>query len=144
MLNDSGTEIDEEFLGFFLEESVEVVSHLKNFVKSFKKINDKHFFEKFGQQVDRIMGAAYTLSLTSIGDLSRMGKELGYKSTEVNDIEKLLVIQSLLAQLAKALDKIMKDLKKGKQFDHQEFRPLYERLAKASQDLGNLRTSVSV
>lgn len=142
MLNDSGIEIDQEFLGFFLEESSEVIINLKLFSSSFKKINDKHFFEKFGQQVDRIMGAAYTLSLIFVGDLARMGKELGYKSTEVSDIDKLLVIQSLLSQLAKALDKIIKDFKKGIQLNQEEFLPLLDRLRVASKNLGDLRTSV--
>lgn len=142
MLNDSGIEIDQEFLGFFLEESSEVITNLKIFSSSFKKINDKHFFEQFGQQVDRIMGAAYTLSLIFVGDLARMGKELGYKSTEVNDIGKLLVIQSLLSQLAKALDKIIRDFRKGIQTNYEEFTPLLDRLRIASKNLGDLRTSV--
>ena len=142
MLNDAGMEIDEEFLGYFLEESIEVIASLKSLVKSFNGIQDNSNFEKFGQQVDRIMGAAYTLSLKFVGDLAKMGKELGYKSSQISEIDKLLVIQSLLSQLVKALDSIIKSFHRGLQPNFYEFEPLLRRLQKASHDLGNLRTSV--
>jgi hypothetical protein len=142
MLNDSGLEIDEEFLGYFLEESTEVISNLKTLVRSFEGVESSSNFEKFGQQVDRIMGAAYTLSLKCVGDLAKMGKELGYKSSQVLEIDKLLVVQSLLSQLVKALDSIIKNFHRGLQPNFYEFEPLLRRLQKASHDLGNLRTSV--
>lgn len=142
MLNDAGLEIDEEFLGYFLEESTEVISSLKSLVQSFDGVEDNGNFEKFGQQVDRIMGAAYTLSLKCVGDLAKMGKELGYKSSQVTEIDKLLVIQSLLSQLVRALDAIIKSFHRRLQPNFYEFEPLLRRLQKASRDLGNLRTSV--
>ena len=64
MLNDSGIEIDQKFIDTFLEESNLVLSNLKIFVNSFTDVEDNHVFEKYGQQVDRIMGAAFTLSLS--------------------------------------------------------------------------------
>jgi hypothetical protein len=142
MLNDAGLEIDEEFLGYFLEESTEVISNLKSLVRSFDGPEDNLNFEKFGQQVDRVMGAAYTLSLKFVGDLAKMGKELGYKSSQVTEIDKLLAEQSLLSQLVKALDSIIRSFRKGLQPNFYEFEPLLRRLQKASLDLGNLRTSV--
>ena len=142
MLNDSGTEIDEEFLGYFLEESILVLTNLKSFIKIFNGPDDITNFEKFGQQVDRIMGAAYTLSLKFIGDLARTGKELGYKSTQIEQIDKLLVIHSLLSQLAKALDLLIKNFDRGIQPNYYEFEPLLKRLRKASEDLGDLRATV--
>jgi hypothetical protein len=142
MLDDAGSEIDQDFLNFFLEESFIVIDHLKDCLKQFSDSGNPDYFEKFGQQVDRLMGAAYTLSLNFFGDLSKMGKEIGYKSSQLVDIEKLLVVQSLLSQLVKALDRILKQFKKGIYPDMSEFRPLMERLEEASKGLGNLRATV--
>ena len=88
------------------------------------------------------MGAAYTLSLNFFGDLSKMGKEIGYKSSQLVDVEKLFVIQSLLSQLVKALERILKQFKKGLSPDMSGYRPLLERLEEANKGLGQLRATV--
>jgi hypothetical protein len=142
MLNDAGLEIDQDFLNFFLEESFLVLVNLKDCLKQFSLTEDPRFFETFGQQVDRLMGAAYTLSLNFFGDLSKMGKEIGYKSSQLVDVEKLLVIQSLLSQLVKALERILKQFKKGLSPDMSGYRPLLERLEEANKGLGQLRATV--
>lgn len=142
MLDDNGVEIDRDFLKFFLEESDVVMRNLKNFLKLFLVSEDPKQFEQFGQQVDRLMGAAYTLSLNFFGDLSKMGKEIGYKSSQLTEIEKLLVIQSLLSQLVKSLSAILKQYKKDINPDYSEFHSLLERLQEANKNLGNLRATV--
>jgi hypothetical protein len=142
MLNDAGIEIDQDFLNFFLEESFLVLVNLKDCLKQFSLTEDPRFFETFGQQVDRLMGAAYTLSLNFFGDLSKMGKEIGYKSSQLVDVEKLFVIQSLLSQLVKALERILKQFKKGLSPDMSGYRPLLERLEEANKGLGQLRATV--
>lgn len=144
MLNDSGMEIDEEFLESFLLESAEVLTNLKSFVIDFKSPEDNHLFEKFGQQIDRIMGAAYTLSLNEVGDLARQGKELGYKSSQIDEVAKLLSIQSILSQLVKTLESAMKSLKKGNRPDTDEIQALLKKLTTANNQLGNLRTTVKL
>ena len=142
MLDDAGSEIDQDFLNFFLEESFLVLVNLKDCLKQFSLTEDPRFFETFGQQVDRLMGAAYTLSLNFFGDLSKMGKEIGYKSSQLVDVEKLFVIQSLLSQLVKALERILKQFKKGLSPDMSGYRPLLERLEEANKGLGQLRATV--
>jgi hypothetical protein len=142
MLDDTGVEIDQDFLNFFLEESFIVLGNLKKSLKQFSETEDPRFFEIFGQQVDRLMGAAYTLSLTFFGDLSKLGKEIGYKSSQLAEVEKLFVIQSLLSQLVKALERILKQFKKGLYPDMSGYRPLFERLEEANKGLGNLRATV--
>ena len=142
MLDDNGVEIDHDFLSFFLEESIVVMGNLKKFLKLFIENEDPKNFEQFGQQVDRLMGAAYTLSLNFFGELSKMGKEIGYKSSQLNEIEKLLVIHSLLSQLVKTLNAILKQYKKDLNPDTSEFHPLLERLQEANRNLGNLRATV--
>ena len=142
MLDDSGEEIDQELLEIFLQESFEVIIRLNDFLTSFTSTSSNQYFESFGQQIDRIMGAAYTLSLNQVGDLAKLGKELGYKSSQIDDLPKLLTIQSLLSQLVRAMEGILKGIKKGQHHDKEEVLPLLQRLKAASSQLGNLRISV--
>jgi len=144
MLNDSGIFIEDDFLKSFINESSEVLKDLSHFLSCFESVEDTFLFENYGQQIDRIMGAAYTLSLNSIGDLARAGKELGYKGSQVSDISKLLVIQSLLGQLVKALEDNVKLLKKDQRPDPGNYSVLLHRLTTASNQLGDLRTTVKV
>lgn len=143
MLNDSGIEIEDEFLEAFIKDSQELLEDMKKHISSFHSIDDTHCFEIFGQKVDRIMGAAYTLSLNDIGDLARYGKEIGYKGSQLDDINKLHVIHSLLSQIQKSLESIFKKLRKGIRSDIEELSPLFNRLKSANLNLGELRSSVS-
>lgn len=144
MLNDNGEKIDPDLLASFLLESTEVVTNLKTFLAEFTEPSQNGCFEKFGQQVDRIMGAAYTLSLNEVGNLAKLGKELGYKASQVDEVGKLITVQSLLSQLVRTLEAILKGIKKGQRHNSQEIAPLLKRLTDASFLLGDLRVSVKV
>lgn len=144
MLDDKNNEIDHELLNAFLEESFMVLEGLKILMENFKSPTDNLCFEQFGQQVDRIMGAAYTLSLGDLGDLAKLGKELGYKSSQVKEIGKLLAIQSLLSQLIKSIEVILNGYKKNQKPVLEEISLLLNRLTVASNQLGDLRISVKV
>ena len=144
MLSDNGDKIDPDLLASFLAESTDVVTNLKIFLTEFTEPSQNVCFEKFGQQVDRIMGAAYTLSLNEVGNLAKLGKELGYKSSQVNEIGKLLTVQSLLSQLVRILENILKGIKKGQRHNSEDVIPLLKRMTEASSQLGDLRVSVKV
>lgn len=144
MLSDNGEKIDSDLLASFLMESTEVVTNLKIFLTDFTDPSQNVCFEKFGQQIDRIMGAAYTLSLNEVGNLAKLGKELGYKASQVEEVGKLITVQSLLSQLVRALESILKGIKKGQRHNSQEIALLINRLTDASLKLGDLRVSVKV
>jgi hypothetical protein len=144
MINDSGIEIEKEFLDSFLSESFEVLTSLKDLLSNFSTEDDSHLFETFGQNVDRIMEAAFTLSLNELGELSRTGKELGYKAGQVKEMPKLLSIQSLLSQLVKSLEEILIKMKKGHTPDFALYHPLLHKLKQASIYLGDQRISAKV
>lgn len=135
-------ELDQELLDDFLSETEEVIKNLKLFVTSYKEPTDNYLFEKFGQQIDRIMGAAFTIGFTDIGELAKMGKEIGYKGSQVTEPEKLFVIQSLLSQILKKVEFGMKLLKTNEKLDPDEVKDLLQKLRSASTQLGDLRTSV--
>lgn len=142
MLDDNGDEIDKELLDIFLKESFDVNERLSIFLSDFVKTSDNKHFESFGQQVDRIMGAAFTLSLNEVGELAKLGKELGYKSSQVKELPKLLVIHSLLGQLVRSMQGILKGIKKGQRHNSEELSPLLKRLKEANTQLGDLRVTV--
>ncbi len=144
MLDDKNNEIDQELLAAFVEESFEVLESLKSLMENFKSPLDNLCFEQFGQQVDRIMGAAYTLSLGELGDLAKLGKELGYKSSQVKEIGKLLAVQSLLSQLIKSIEIILIGYQKNQKPVAEDVSLLLNRLTGASNQLGDLRISVKV
>lgn len=144
MLNDSGINIDQDFMDTFLTDAFEVLANLKQFMSSFNSLEDRSLFEQYGQQVDRIMGAAFTLSLSEIGELTKMGKELGYKASQVDDINKLISVQSILSQLNKALETILMHFKKNRRPDYTDHKLLLTKLKSASENLGDYRTSVGI
>ena len=135
-------DIDQEVLDDFLVESEEVIKNLKIFISSYKEPTDNYLFEKYGQQIDRIMGTAYTIGLTDLGELAKMGKELGYKGSQVAEPDKLFVVQSLLAQLLKKVEYALKLLRLKEKMDQEEVEDLLKKLHSASAQLGDLRTSV--
>lgn len=137
-------QIDQELLEGFVEETQAILDSTQVSLSEFVTSKDPACFEKFGQEIDRVMGAALTLGFQEVGDLARLGKEVGYKSSQINELPKLLVIHSLLLQLNKELQRHVKCLKKGSDYDHTDMSFLIKKLQKASEDLGDLRASVKV
>ncbi len=137
-------QVDQELLDGFIQETQAILDSTQISLTDFTTSKDPVCFEKFGQEIDRVMGAALTLGFQDVGDLARLGKEVGYKSSQINELPKLLVIHSLLLQLNKELQRHVKILKKGSDFDHTDMSFLTKKLQKASDDLGDLRASVKV
>lgn len=144
MKDDNGHEIDTEILNDFLESSFTVLQDLKESVRGFNGVEDVMVFENFGQQIDRIMGSAYTLSLISIGDLTKLAKELSYKASQVKQIGKLLAVQSLLSQVLRLMEKMLLKYQQDINEKPEDVAVLVERMKIASAQLGDLRISVKV
>ena len=137
-------DLEQELIDDFWLDASEVIKNLNVFLSSYKGPEDTHYFEKYGQQIDRIMGAALTISLLDIGDLARMGKEIGYKSSQLNDPHKLHAIHSLLYQILRKIEYAMKLLQKRRELDKDEVEDLLHKLRMANQQLGDLRTTVAL
>ena len=88
------------------------------------------------------MGAAKTLGFEEIGELARLGKEIGYKGSQIEGVPKLLVIHGLLSQLLAALEKLLKNIKKDREAGSFIYQELIDKLKKASLQMGDLRASV--
>jgi hypothetical protein len=92
------SELDNEIISSFLEESYDIVDQLEVILESCEE-NFSHVkqLENFGQMVDRIMGAAKSialqldeknLALDTIGEYAQICKNVGYKSSQIKENEK--------------------------------------------------------
>lgn len=135
---------DEELVHDFLIESAGLLTQCSESLLEFSSNGDVKCFEKFGLFIDRVMGAAYTMEFNLLGDLAKLGKQIGYKSSQLEDVEKLLSVQSVLSQLTKEMNKILKVIKvEGRDKGH-ESADLIAKLEKANNSLGDLRASVKI
>jgi chemotaxis protein histidine kinase CheA len=58
--------------------------------------NDKPTLEKFGQTIDRIMGAAKSIDAVTTGKYCELGKIIGYKASQIEDEDLLNIIIAVL------------------------------------------------
>jgi chemotaxis protein histidine kinase CheA len=69
--------------------------------------------EKYGQKIDRIMGAAKSIGATEIATFCELGKVIGYKSSQTREIPLLEVVVAILGDTIDMLRKMIKALKLG-------------------------------
>jgi chemotaxis protein histidine kinase CheA len=99
-------EFADESLGLFkqLEETLE---NLEDNPTSSKDL------ENFGQVIDRVMGAAKSIGATEIATFCELGKLIGYKSSQVNDVPLLNVVVAILFDAVDLLTKMVEKIKTG-------------------------------
>jgi chemotaxis protein histidine kinase CheA len=135
---------DQELMDEFINESREVLGILQHCLLDFLAGPRPSLFEDFAQAIDRVMGAALTLGLEDLGNLARLGKELGYKSCQIDDIDRLLAVHGLLSQLCKVMSEMLVDIYRQRKSDEVVVKSLLSKLQKASKDLGDLRSTVKL
>ncbi len=69
--------------------------------------------EKFGQIIDRIMGAAKSIGAHEIATFCELGKIIGYKSSQIKDIPLIEVVVAILFDSLDLLRKMIKSLRVG-------------------------------
>jgi len=69
--------------------------------------------EKFGQVIDRIMGAAKSIGATEIATFCELGKMIGYKSSQIKDLPLIEVVVAILFDSLDMLRKMNQSLKAG-------------------------------
>lgn len=112
--------IDAEILKGFFDETQELIGELTNIVEEFEENCNPELLEKFGQTIDRIMGAAYTLDLQEIGRFCELGKKIGYKASQATDKKLIELAGPILADTTEILDAMMKGLLKKEYHPSQE------------------------
>ena len=69
--------------------------------------------EKFGQVIDRIMGAAKSIGAMEIATFCELGKVIGYKSSQIVDIPLVEVVVAVLLDAVELLRKMITALRVG-------------------------------
>ena len=67
--------------------------------------------EKFGQVIDRVMGAAASIGATEIATFCELGKTIGYKSSQIDDLPLLNVVIAILFDSIDLLRKMIQKIK---------------------------------
>ncbi len=74
---------------------------------------DTSELEKYGQMIDRIMGAGKSIGATEIATFCELGKVIGYKSSQIREVPLLEVVVAILGDTIDMLRKMIKALKLG-------------------------------
>lgn len=69
--------------------------------------------EKFGQVIDRVMGAAKSIGASEIATFCELGKVIGYKSSQVKDVPLIEVVVAILFDSLELLKKMNQALREG-------------------------------
>lgn len=69
--------------------------------------------EKFGQVIDRIMGAAKSIGATEMAAFCELGKVIGYKSSQIKDVPLIEVVVAILFDSILLLRKMNQALRDG-------------------------------
>lgn len=69
--------------------------------------------EKFGQVIDRIMGAAKSIGAAEIATFCELGKVIGYKSSQINDVPLIEIVVAVLFDSLHMLRKMTMALRAG-------------------------------
>ena len=86
-----------EIVDGFCDESIELLDELESTLEEMEDEPTKvENLEKFGQVIDRIMGAANTVGATEVGKFAELGKAIGYKASQTTDPALLEVVVAIL------------------------------------------------
>ena len=81
----------------FCNETIGLIDELESILEELEEDPTQHGkLEKFGQIIDRIMGAAKSLALEEMANFCELGKAIGYQSGQVEDPALLNVVIAVL------------------------------------------------
>ena len=89
---------DREIVADFCSESDKLYAELEGILET---IDDSpkgasKLLEKFGQVIDRVMGAAKSIQADEIATFCELGKVIGYKSSQVKDLALINIVTAVL------------------------------------------------
>ena len=75
--------------------------------------NQAKELEKFGQIIDRIMGAAKSIGAEEISTFCELGKVIGYKSSQIKDLPLIEIVVAVLFDSLHMLRQMNQSLREG-------------------------------
>lgn len=111
MLNDPSMK---EIVLDFCKESTTLFLELDKILNDLENTpSDSKLMEKFGQVIDRVMGAAKSIGAEEIATFCELGKLIGYKASQISDPPLLTVVIAVLFDAVDLLHKMIKKLETG-------------------------------
>lgn len=104
----------------FCNESDGLIAEMEKELESFEENLNKNHLEKFGSLIDRIMGAAKTLEIAQIGIFCELGKTIGYKSSQSDNMELLKITASILMDATEILNQMVTSVREGKNLSEEK------------------------
>jgi chemotaxis protein histidine kinase CheA len=102
-----------ELITIFCDETERLIVEMKATLDSFESNQNPASLEKFGQIIDRVMGAAQSLGVTEIGKFCEMGKMIGYKASQANNPQLLELAAPILMDAVDIVESMVKLLRRG-------------------------------
>lgn len=138
----------DEILKEFCLETNSIISELVSILEVLEsKPDDYKALEVFGQKVDRIMGAAKSLELHKMGEISELCKTISYKSAQSKNIELVTIVAAFLFEAVEVLQEMTSSLEKGlsEEISPISVKTVLSRLEFVSNKLVNIqRSSVAI
>lgn len=137
-----------EIVDDFCAESLELFDQLEDCLEEVEDDpTQTQQLEKFGQVIDRVMGAAKSIEAKQTALFCEMGKIIGYKSSQIKDPAMIEVVVAILFDSVELLRKMVESLKSHKKEDLQSintkaFATRLQWLADKFQDIK--RSSVAI
>lgn len=92
----------------FISESRELIESMENHLENFEDDpSNTSLLEKFGQEIDRIMGAAKSLGAETTGQICELGKIIGYKSSQTKDETLHQIVVAFLFDAVEVLQELI-------------------------------------
>ena len=103
-----------EIVDEFCNETSDLLDLLDNSLRLIEEdTSNLKELEKFGQVIDRIMGAAKSIGATEMATFCELGKAIGYKSSQINEKALIEVVVAVLFDALELLKKMNSFLKAG-------------------------------
>ncbi len=111
LLNDPSMK---EIVVDFCDESLGLFAQLEECLENLEdNPSETGELEKFGQIIDRVMGAAKSIGATEVATFCELGKVIGYKSSQIKDPALIEVVTAILFDSVDLLNKMVTGLKDG-------------------------------
>lgn len=109
-----------EIVDDFCAESLELFDQLEECLEEVEDDpSQTQQLEKFGQVIDRVMGAAKSIGAEQTALFCEMGKIIGYKSSQIKEPAMIEVVVAILFDSVELLRKMVQSLKENKKEDLQ-------------------------
>lgn len=113
LLNDPSMK---EVVDEFCDETNLLIDELEDILDSLEEdIEDSTLLETFGQKIDRIMGSAATLGADEIAKFCELGKIIGYKSSQAENLQLREMVVAILFDTIDLLRQMVSSIKTSEQ-----------------------------